>query len=58
MNYSIEKNLSKIIISTSIIIMSAMIFAISYFYVQNTYDDFEHDMDKFVKDYYDEEKKD
>ncbi|QKF58547.1 cache domain-containing protein [Aliarcobacter lanthieri] len=57
MNYSIENNLSKIIISTSIIIMSAMIFAISYFYVQNTYDDFEHDMDKFVKDYYDEEKK-
>ncbi|RBQ29145.1 cache domain-containing protein [Aliarcobacter vitoriensis] len=57
MKYSIEKNLSKIIISTSIIIMSAMIFAISYFYVQNTYEDFEEDMQRFVKEYYDEEAK-
>jgi len=37
--------------------MSAMIFAISYFYVQNTYDDFEKDMQEFAKSYYDEEKK-
>ncbi|MCB9096367.1 MAG: cache domain-containing protein [Arcobacter sp.] len=57
MNYSIEKNLSKIIIFTFIIIMSSMIFAISYFYVTNTYDNFEVEMDKFVKEFHQEKKK-
>jgi len=37
--------------------MSAMIFAISYFYVQNTYDDFKKDIQEFAQNYYDEEKK-
>jgi len=37
--------------------MSSMIFAISYFYVNNTYDNFEIEMDKFVKEYYQEKKK-
>jgi len=37
--------------------MSVMIFAISYFYVQNTYDDFEKDIQEFAQNYYDEEKK-
>ena len=32
--------------------MSSMIFAISYFYVNNTYDDFEIQMNKFVEEYY------
>lgn len=57
MNYSIEKNLSKIIIFTFIIIMSSMIFAISYFYVTNTYDNFEVEMDKFVKEFHQEKKR-
>ncbi len=52
-----EKKLSKIIIFTFIIIMSSMIFAISYFYVYNTYDDFEVEMDKFVQEYYLNKKK-
>ncbi|MBP7769968.1 MAG: cache domain-containing protein [Aliarcobacter sp.] len=52
-----EKNLSKIIIFTFIIIMTSMIFAISYFYVSNTYDNFELEMDKFVKEYYSDKKK-
>jgi signal transduction histidine kinase len=47
-----EKNLSKIIIFTFIVIMSSMIFAISYFYVNNTYDNFEIEMNKFVQEYY------
>ena len=34
-----------------------MIFAISYFYVYNTYDDFEVEMDKFVQEYYLNKKK-
>ena len=34
-----------------------MIFAISYFYVHNTYDNFELEMDKFVKEYYADKKK-
>ena len=37
--------------------MSSMIFAISYFYVNNTYDDFEIEMDKFVQEYYLNKKK-
>ena len=32
--------------------MSSMIFAISYFYVNNTYDNFEMEMNKFVQEYY------
>jgi signal transduction histidine kinase len=52
-----ENNLSKSIIFTFIIIMSSMIFAISYFYVKNTYADFEIEMDKFVQEYYLNKKK-
>jgi signal transduction histidine kinase len=37
--------------------MSSMIFAISYFYVNNTYENFEIEMDKFVKEYYSDKKK-
>jgi two-component system, NtrC family, C4-dicarboxylate transport sensor histidine kinase DctB len=37
--------------------MSSMIFAISYFYVNNTYDNFEIEMDKFVREYYSDKKK-
>lgn len=37
--------------------MSSMIFAISYFYVNNTYENFEIEMDKFVKEYYADKKK-
>jgi len=37
--------------------MSSMIFAISYFYVKNTYDDFEIQMEKFVEEYYKDKKK-
>ena len=37
--------------------MSSMIFAISYFYVKNTYADFEIEMDKFVQEYYLNKKK-
>ena len=57
MNIITEKNLSKTIIFTFIIIMTSMIVAISYFYVHNTYDDFEVEMDKFVNEYYSEKKK-
>ncbi|MDN5106297.1 cache domain-containing protein [Aliarcobacter butzleri] len=52
MNLTMENNLSKSIIFTFIVIMSSMIFAISYFYVNNTYDDFEIQMNKFVEEYY------
>lgn len=52
-----EQKLSKIIIFTFIIIMTSMIIAISYFYVNNTYDDFEMEMEKFVEEYYQEKKK-
>ena len=37
--------------------MSSMIFAISYFYVNNTYDNFDSEMDKFVQEYYSIKKK-
>ena len=57
MNLITEKNLSKTIIFTFIIIMSSMIIAISYFYVHNTYANFELEMDKFVKEYYADKKK-
>ena len=57
LNIITEKNLSKTIIFTFIIIMTSMIVAISYFYVHNTYNDFEAEMDKFVNEYYSEKKK-
>jgi len=57
LNLTIEKNLSKVIIFTFIVIMSSMIFAISYFYVNNTYDNFEIEMNKFVQEYYLNKKK-
>jgi two-component system, NtrC family, C4-dicarboxylate transport sensor histidine kinase DctB len=37
--------------------MTSMIFAISYFYVNNTYDNFEVEMEKFVNEYYSDRKK-
>ena len=52
-----ENKLSKTIIYTFIIIMSSMIFAISYFYVKNTYDNFEVEMNKFEQEYYLNKKK-
>ena len=47
-----EKNLSKIIIYIFIIIMSSMIFMITYFYVKNTYENFEAEMKIFKAEYY------
>lgn len=57
MKFITEKNISKIIIYVFIIIMTSMIFMISYFYVKNTYEDFDLQMEKFVYDYYDNQKK-
>lgn len=37
--------------------MSSMIFAISYFYVKNTYEDFDIQMKRFVDEYYTQKKK-
>jgi two-component system, NtrC family, C4-dicarboxylate transport sensor histidine kinase DctB len=56
LNLITEKNLSKTIIFTFIIIMTSMIVAISYFYVNNTYAEFEVEMDKFINEYYSEKK--
>jgi len=56
-NIITEKNLSKMIIYIFIIIMSTMIFMISYFYIDNTYKDFDIQMEKFVKEYYQEKRK-
>lgn len=44
------------IIYVFIIIMSSMIFMISYFYVKNTNKNFELQMDKYVKEYYNNQK--
>ena len=52
-----EKNLSKTIILTFIIIMSSMVLSMSYFYINNTYDDFEIQMGKFKEEYYSDKKK-
>ena len=52
-----EKNLSKIIIYSFIIIMSSMIFIITYFYVKNTYESFELEMKDLKKEYYEIKKK-
>jgi len=51
-----EKNISKIIIYVFIVIMITMISLISYFYVKNTYSDFEIELNKFVNDYYSNQK--
>ncbi|AXX87657.1 Cache sensor-containing two-component system histidine kinase [Malaciobacter marinus] len=51
-----EKNISKMIIYVFIIIMSSMIFMISYFYVKNTNKNFELQMDKYVNEYYNNQK--
>ncbi len=37
--------------------MTSMTFFISYFYVKNTYDDFDLQMEKFVEEYYENQKK-
>lgn len=47
-----EQNVSKFIIYVFIIIMSLMIASISYYYVKNTYEDFDRDMEQLVNDYY------
>ena len=57
LNLITENNLSKITIYIFIIIMSSMIFMISYFYVKNTYDDFEKQMENFVQEYYEDQKR-
>jgi len=51
-----EKNVSKFIIYVFIIIMSIMVAFISYYYVKNSYDDFEKDMEMIVQDYYNTQK--
>ena len=56
MRFITEKNLSKIIIYVFIIIMTSMILMISYFYVKNTFEDFDTQMEKFVQEYYDNQK--
>jgi len=57
LNVITEKNLSKMIIYIFIIIMSTMIFMISYFYIINTYKDFDVQMENFVKQYYKDKRK-
>ena len=56
MNIITEKNLSKIIIYIFIIIMSTMVFLISYFYVVNTYKNFDIQMEQFVEEHYSNKK--
>ena len=56
MQFVTEKNISRIIIFIFIVIMTTMISFISYFYVKNTYDDFELELNKFVNDYYSHQK--
>lgn len=51
-----EKNVAKFIIYLFIIIMSLMVASISYYYVQNAYDDFDKDMEQFVQEYYNTQK--
>ena len=57
MNLITEKNLPKMIIYIFTIIVSSMIFMISYFYIDNTYKDFDVQMEKFVKEYYKDKRK-
>ena len=56
MNYNIEKNLLKTIVLSFITLMSAVVVAISIFYIKNTQDNFEKQMKKYVEDYYEETK--
>ncbi len=56
MNLISEKNLSKFTIYTFIVIMFSMVLMISYFYVKNTYKDFEIQMKKFRQEYYELQK--
>lgn len=56
MKFITEKNISKIIIYVFIIIMTLMIFFISYFYVKNTYEDFNKQMKTYVGEYYNNQK--
>ncbi len=51
-----EKNISKITIYVFIIIMTTMILMISYFYVKNTYEDFDLQMEKFIQEHYKKQK--
>lgn len=51
-----EKNISRIIIFIFIVIMTTMVSFISYFYVKNTYSDFDLELNKFVNDYYSHQK--
>ena len=37
--------------------MTSMVFAMSYFYVKNTYNDFDLEMEKFINEYYLDKKK-
>jgi len=56
LNFVTEKNIARIIIYIFIVIMTTMISFISYFYVKNTYSDFEIELNKFVQDYYSHQK--
>jgi len=51
-----EENISRSIIYVFIIIMSLMIFSISYIYVKKTYYEFDEEMKTFVAQYYDKQK--
>ena len=57
MNLITEKNLPKMIIYIFAIIMSSMILMISYFYIDNTYKNFDVQMETFVKEYYQDKRK-
>jgi len=56
MSFVNEKNLPKIIIYVFMIIMSSMILMISYFYVKNTYTNFEIEMQNFRQQYHNQQK--
>lgn len=56
LNFITENNISKIIIYVFIIIMTSMILLISYFYVNNTYADFDIQMEKYVQEHYKNQK--
>ena len=51
-----EKNISRGIIYVFIVIMSLMIFSMSYIYIKKTYYEFDEDMKIFVKEYYNKQK--
>ncbi|MCT7910052.1 cache domain-containing protein [Arcobacter lacus] len=54
MNYNIEKNLLKTIMMSFLVIMSAMILAISFFYLENTQDNLKKQMKNYENEYYKE----